>query len=282
VTFFVIPWRTLRNTPVLRALVFAQLYQLFGAWLLTLPLTSGVAASGVTGFPEGAAKLFEPGGLYLLEVLQHEQSHLFAALSPGLVLLTLWSVGSIVPEWCVLASLAGLPLLPERVRRSYLRVANLGVWCVLTWLVRALCWVLTFALAFSLRSRTLSSPDERLPDLLFLGVLAAGALLQIAISGLHDLTATRLVSTTTPIGAGVGHALAVLRNSWLHLVTRYAALRLAMLMLLIVTESVVGLLRHPNGSDWRLGTCAAVHQLALFGTLLLHAIWLACALAAVE
>jgi hypothetical protein len=275
-------WRAIRNSAVLEALLFAQAYQLFGAWLLTLPIANAVAASGVTNFPGGDAKLFEPGGLYLLEVLQREQSHLVVAAGPSVVLLSLWSLGSIVPEWCLLAALAGLPLLPERVRRSYLRVANLGVWCLLTWLVRASCWVIVFALAFSLRSRTLSSRDERLPDLIFLAVLGTGVVIQIALSGLHDLTAARLVSSTSPIGASVGHALEVVRASRLRLPAGYAVFRAATLLPLLAAAGAVAVLRHPGASEWRLGSCWAVHQLAFFGTLLLRAAWLTYALRAVE
>lgn len=281
-TFLAARGRAIPGRTVLWVLFFAQLYQLFGAWLLTLPIANSVAASGVTSFPGGDAKLFEPGALYLLEVLQREQSHLLAAAGPSVLLLSLWSLGSIVPEWCLLAALAGLPVLPDRVRRSYLRASNLGVWCLLTWLVRAMCWVLVLALAFSLRSKTLSSRDERLPDLLFLVILGMGALVQLAISALHDLTAARLVSSTNGIGAGVGHALRVLRGSRVRLISSYAAFRAAILVLLIAAESVVAALRNSGASDWRLGSCWAVHQLALFGTLLLRAVWLAYALRAVE
>jgi hypothetical protein len=275
-------WRAIRDSAVLEALLFAQAYQLFGAWLLTLPIANAVAASGITSFPGGDAKLLEPGALYLLELLQREQSQLVAAVSPSVVLLSLWSLGSIVPEWCLLAALAGLPLFPERVRRSYLRVTNLGVWCLLTWLVRALCWVIVLALAFSLRSRMLSSRDERIPDLIFLAVLGMGVVIQIAVSGLHDLTAARLVSSTSAIGASVGHAFRVLRASAWRLPARYAVFRAAMLLPLLAAEGIVTALRHPGASEWRLGSSWLVHQLALFGALLVRAAWLAYALRAVE
>jgi hypothetical protein len=281
-TLFAARWRAIPNRTVLWVLVFAQIYQLFGAWLLTLPIANSVAASGATNFPGGDAKLFEPGALYLLEVLQREQWQLLAAAGPSVVLLTLWSLGGIIPEWCLLAALSGLPVLPERVRRSYLRAANLAIWCLLTWLVRALCWVLALALAFSLRSKTLSARDERVPDLIFLMILGMGALVQLALSALHDLTAARLVSSTNPIGAGVGHALRVLRGSRLRLSSSYAAVRAAMAVLLIAAEGGVSALRHSGTSEWRLGSCWALHQLALFGALLLRAAWLAYALHAVE
>ena len=94
--------RGARPSPELvRAIGASYAYRLGAAWLLALPMVQLVRASGILQFPEGDSKLFDAGGLYLLEVLPRHHALLLANLSSAAWLLLFFSFGALIPNgWC--------------------------------------------------------------------------------------------------------------------------------------------------------------------------------------
>ena len=67
------------------ALAFAAsyLYRVFAALVLASPAMVALSASGIRSFPRGDARLFDPGGLYLLEVIVRSLDLLESGLVPS-------------------------------------------------------------------------------------------------------------------------------------------------------------------------------------------------------
>jgi hypothetical protein len=79
--------------PRRRALLVTYLARATLGWVVALPLVSAVAASGVGAFPSSDGVLFEPGGLFLLELFYRESHALVGAVRASALLLVLsWIV----------------------------------------------------------------------------------------------------------------------------------------------------------------------------------------------
>jgi hypothetical protein len=249
------------------------------AWLLAVPYVNAVSASGLMSFPEGDSKLFQSGGLFLLELLQSQRHVLGAALASTAGLLLLLAFGGIGVEWLLLRALGqARPVAAPQARRDLTRLALLGA---LTWLVRVLALVVTLMLAMTVRSYFAGTEDERIPDLSFLAVAGCGVLVQAGISLLHDLASAAVVGVELNVSRASGLAFAGLRRRWLALSARYGAYALAQGVLLIGCAGLVAAIDVSRAETWRSISSLALHQLSVLLLIGTRSYWLSRALRAV-
>jgi hypothetical protein len=249
------------------------------AWLLAIPYLNVVSAAGLSRFPEGDRKLFESGGLFLLELLQSQRHVLGAALASTIWLVLLFAFGGVVAEWWLLRALGTARHgAAPRARRDLARLALLGA---LTWLTRAVALVVTLMLAMTVRSYFAAAEDERIPDLSWLAVVGCGVLAQAGISLLHDLASAAVVEAESSVSHASGLAFARLRRHGLELSARYGGCALIQGLLLIGCAGLVATLDVAQPGAWRSLSSLALHQLTLLLLIAVRSYWLAQALRAV-
>jgi hypothetical protein len=262
-----------RRRRVARALLLAYLFRVLGAALLAFPLAAAVGASGIRSFPDGDAKLFERGGLYLLELLTSERALLDELLMPSIVLLLITALAGVVPASILVRALhprsgeAELPSLGRSIGRAVLVALATGT-------ARALLVLATLGLAMAARSFFVTADDERLP--LLAGSLPAllGALGWACLSVLHDVALIAVATEGAAPSTAIAVAIQTLRQSGLRLGALYAATALASLSVIGSCGGLVTLLDVAQGGSWRILAVALIHQLAILGQLVLRAAWL--------
>lgn len=258
-----------------RALLANYLYRLGAAALLALPVVVGIGASGIGEFAEGDGKLFEPGALYLLEVLSQQGKTLVATVPPVLLASLVFALGSVAPESLLLRAVwrrARALGAPPRARQTLPRLLAVGV---AAWLARIALVLVTLALAMTARSYAASALDERVPLLVQAGVVALGLLAQGGVSVLRDVALLDVVGRGAHTSAAVGHALVSLRHDGLRLAAAYAATTLASAALFMGALAVSSGLE--TARDLPALTGLALHQLAIAGSIGLRAVWLCAA-----
>jgi hypothetical protein len=273
---------TRRGRRIAQAILATYSFRLITAWLLALPIVHTIGASGISRFPEGDKKLFESGGLYLLEVLQREQTTLAAHVASAAWLLVLFSFAGLGFDWLQLRALRPTPpseTLGSEAARVLPRLALLGA---LTWLVRAVLLVVTLTLAMTVRSYFVNAEDERIPDLIFVAVAALGLLAQVGISVLRDVTSASLVERDIGRSQAYVRGFGVLKRHALSLFTRYAVVGGATLAVVTGCAATVGYLDVSRAGAWRTGLSVALHQTAVLLTILLRTYWLSQARHGVE
>ena len=192
------------------ALLASYLYRLGAAALLAMPVVVGIGASGIGEFAEGDGKLFEPGALYLLELVSQQGQALAAAITPVLLASLAFALGSLAPEWLLLravwrrAAVPGAPLGQALPRLLVVGVAS--------WLARIALLIVSVALAMTARSYTASALDERLPLLVQTGVIALGLLAHGGVSIVRDVALLDVVGRSATVSAAVARALGTLRH----------------------------------------------------------------------
>jgi hypothetical protein len=269
-----------------RALLLAYLFRVIGAALLALPLAVGVGASGILDFPGGDAKLFERGGLYLLEALTAERALLEQLLKPSILLLMMIALAGVVPQWIVVRSLrpvaSAVPSTPtltwHAARRS---VGRLALLALATWMARALLAFATLGIAMAARSFFVAAADERLPLLAACIAAPFGLLGWVCLSVLHDLAAVEITLEDAAPQRAVPSAVDALRRRGLRLGALYAAAALASLALIGAGAALVAQIDIERGGGWRTAVAALVHQLVIMAQLVLHAAWLSSAIGAI-
>lgn len=257
------------------AVLVNHLYRAGAAALLALPVVVTIAGSGIGNFAEGDAKLFEPGALYLLEVLLHERGALAAATLPVFVASLGFALASVLPESLLLVAVwrrAEARRAPLGVREALPRLFAVGV---ATWLARIALVIGTVVVAMTVRSYAAGAIDERWPLLLTSGVAALGLLAQAVVSVLRDVALLTVVGGGARTSAAVGFALATLRGQGIRLACGYAAAAAANVALLAGTLSAGAAL------DSALAALL-LHQLAIAAGIALRAAWLCAARRAIE
>jgi hypothetical protein len=267
-----------------RALLLAYLFRVLGAMLLALPLAIGVGASGLLDFPHADAKLFERGGLYLLEVLSTERALLAGLLVPGGLLLMVMALAGVVPEWIVLRALPPRsseipPTQSPTLRAAGRSLGRLALLAIGTWMARALLVLTTLGLAMAARSFFVTASDERLPFLAASVAVFVGVLGWVCLSVLHDVAAIDITRAELPLARALPTAVVALHRKGLRLGALYTAAALAFLALLGVSAALVAQVDVARGEGWRTGVVAFVHQLVIGAQLVLRAAWLSSAMA---
>lgn len=255
------------------AIVVAYLARLLLALLASYPAVAYVSASGILDFDSGDGKLFEPGGLYLLEVLVRERAALMALAAPTAWLLLLGSLALVVPEWLLLRALGARSSEPPQ--RS---LARLGALALGSWVARALLAFATGGLAIAARGLFVSARDERAP-LLAAGVVVLFGLVGWAcIGALHDLAKIEVTRGAAPLEA-LERALATSRRHALQLAARYGAWTLATGAALVAGTAAAASFDVAAGGGPAALAAIVVHQSTVLAQIGLHAAWLASALA---
>lgn len=182
-----------RRSPLQISVLSLWLARVIAASIVTLPLARAVAESGIAGLPKGDRVLFEPGGLWLVELLTAESTALWsglqASLQLGLLALLLLSVPS-----ALLFATASAPVELSDAFRSSVRVAP-------RWLAIGVVQILSSALVITLAAlvaqgvtRSISGwLTEPVKDLVFLSVLASGLVLAGLLAIQADLVRVVLV-----------------------------------------------------------------------------------------
>lgn len=249
------------------AIAGSYLYRVLAAALLASPLVSIVSGSGIRSFPRGDARLFDPGGLYLIEVFVRSRELLAETAAPTVMALLVLGALGLVPEWWLLGAL--WPSTPPVRRLPRL----LGLAAV-TWGARLLLGLLTLGLALTARSYFASARDERLPAVAVGVVVGIGLLLQAALSFWHDLAEVDVVAADAAPRAALSHALDLARVSGAGLLARYAGAQLLGLGALLGAAAAVGALDVARGESWRSAGALALHQLVVLLGIALRAAWL--------
>jgi hypothetical protein len=254
------------RAPLARALLATYSCRVLGAALLALPVVQAVSASGVTRFPEGDGKLFEGGGLFLLEVLMREREAFGAAVPATVLLALLVSLAAIVPEWLVVRALGPSA---ARARSALTSCFWIGI---ATWGARVVLGLGTLLVALTVRSYVAGMRDERAPFF----ALAAAALLglgaQACISVVHDGAVVLAIVQNSGATDAIGSALARLRRRWSRWLVRYALFTLVGLCAALGCAVGVSVLDVASSGAWL--TAMALHQLTIGLGIGLRAAWL--------
>lgn len=254
------------------------LTRLLVALLASFPVVATVSASGILEFDAGDGKLFEPGGLYLLEVLLRQRGVLLELIAPTAALLALGALLGILPEWLLLRALAS-PATPARSSPS-VALPRLGALAMGAWVARGILAFVTAALATTARSFFVGARDERWALLATAGVVVLGLIGWACLSVLHDLAAIAVaIEGRTPIAA-LEQALLAARRHALTLAGRYSKWALASGAVLLGGAVAASALDVTTGGSLAPAAALLLHQLALLAQVGLHAAWLSGALAA--
>jgi hypothetical protein len=275
------------------ALFLAYVFRTSTAALATFPLVAVVGASGIQTFPEGDSKLFEPGALWLLEVLIRERALLDELVAPIGALLLISALASIGVEWLLVRALlpmaggslsgrapsAHSPPSEPLSREAARTLPWLGLVAFATWAARALLVLATVGLAMTARSYFLSARDERLPVLAAALATLVGGLGWAGLSVLHDASVIEVVARGATARQAIAAAFGELRRKGFRLAARYGLLLATSGIVLAAAAAAVSWVDVARGSGWRTLGAAVAHQLAIAALLVLRAAWLSSAIA---
>jgi hypothetical protein len=268
-----------RRSAVIAALGAGYLMHLLVALLASYPLVAQVSASGIVDFEPGDGKLFEPGGLFLLEVLLHERAGLGALVAPTAVLLAAGALASVVPEWMLLNALAAASRKATHAaatRSGPLHaMPRLGALALGLWVARGLLAALTAALATTAHSSLAGARDERLALLASAGAVLVGLAGWACLSVLHDLAAIEVTRAGASALGAVERALWVARRQARGLGARYAAWTLASGGVLVAGVAAASAFDVSTGGSFAPTAALILHQVTVLARLGLHAAWLA-------
>jgi hypothetical protein len=286
------PWRSPARAVGL-ALFLAYVLRAGTSALATFPLAAAVGASGMRMFPEGDSKLFEPGALWLVEVLIRQRALLEELTAPIGALLCVGALASIGVEWLLVralhpmamgsrsgeASFRHSPPSEPLSREAARTLPWLGLVALATWAARALLVLATVGVAMTARSYFLSARDERLPLLAAALVTLVGGVGWAGLSVLHDATVIEVVTRAATARQAIASALRELRRKGFRLAARYGLLLVASGVVLAAAAAAVSWVDVARGSGWRTLGAAMTHQLAIAALLVLRAAWLSSAIA---
>jgi hypothetical protein len=275
-----------RGRAVALALILAYLFRTSTAALATFPLAAGVGASGIRAFPEGDSRLFEPGALWLLEVLVRQRALLDELAAPIGALLLVGALASIVAEWLLVRALRPMasvspthsPPSEPLSREAARTLPGLGLVALATWIARALLVLATVGVAMTARSYFPSARDERLPLLAAALVTLIGGVGWAGLSVFHDATVIEVVTRGATARQAIAGAFGELRRKGFRLAARYGLLLAASGIVLAAAAAAVTWLDVARGSGWRTLGAAMAHQLAIAALLVLRAAWLSSAI----
>jgi hypothetical protein len=261
------------------AIAVTYLTRLLVALLASFPLIAVVGASGILEFEPGDGKLFEPGGLYLLELLLRERAVLVALVAPTAALLAFGALLGVLPEWLLLRALASAATPTSEGASLSRGLPRLGALAVGSWVARGVLAFVTGALVMTARSFFVSARDERLVLLATAVVLLLGLVGWGCLSVLHDLAAIEVALGGAPPLAALERALLATRRHARALAVRYAAWALASGALLLAGAAAASAFDVTGGGSLAPTAALLLHQLTLLGQVGLHAAWLSSALA---
>jgi len=256
---------------VLRALLAASLF---------LPFARLIAASGITHFPAGDRLLFQPSGLYLLELLRLSGPELVALAEGSLWLLLGVSAILLLARALTFQTLIQrrfdlVEIVPRALRLvpGYLLIAGL----VLLAQVLALT---IFLWAGAGVSRLFEARSERSADLAFAALSLLGLFVALVLGVVGELARASLAHERQSGLSALGRGLEHLARAPVRLLSRWAGLGAAGLVLVVAAAKLCELLDVSREAAWRAAAVFGVHQLVILALVGLQTAWLVIALRA--
>lgn len=266
------------------AILVVWLWQLGVGLVLAAPIATAIASTGIGRHPLGDAVLFEPGGLYLVEMVRLGSGALIAAFESALVLYLALGLASLVPIALLFVALARPEkLAPARwLADALAHFPSFFLIGALAWLARALLVLLYAAVYAGVERRIATALHERTADLwLGAGVLVA-ALSFLSVGIAADLGRAARVRFGTPALASVRTGLRCLLRRPLAAGVAWSIAASWSVATVALAAVLVGLLALEHGSAFRALAAFGVHQLAVIALIGLRALWLRAALELVE
>ncbi len=267
-----------RQRPLVLASVY--LFQLASAWAIATPIAQAVAATGIRNFPSADALLFEPGALFLVEVLRMGGRNLLAAAQSSLVILLVFATLQVFP---ILGLLVGLAE-PGRLRASRVaaRVAealpSVMVLSGVSWLARGLLAVGALAFYSFAVAPVLSSETPKLRGISGLAYLGLCAVVFAALSIVQDLARAAIVRHELSLRRALGVAFETLKFKALPVLLNWSVAAAWSIATLVIAAVLVSRLRLDVPSSARVWLAFGVHQVAAFTLIVLRALWFAASL----
>jgi hypothetical protein len=244
------------------------------------PVVSVVEGVGLSGFADGDAILFEPSGLYLVELLRLAGPDLKALAGNALYLalpalaLSIWSRAALMTALAEPGRLA-LGVVFERSLRAlpgFLFISGLGLLARLAFVLVAIEVagpVLTLAeLGF----------DEKKADLTALAAVLVCLLPLLAIPPLSDLLRARVVLEGARVRDAIAPGWQLFRAKFPRVFLAWLLPALGALALGLAVAALVPLFDVSQPGGFRVLGVFLLHQLAAFGLVWFDAVWLARAL----
>lgn len=255
-------------------------YRALVAAALALPLAYAVGVV-MGGHPDGDARLFEPGGMVLLDVLERLEGTLPALTMQAALVTTVAAFVGLAPLLGLMVAMASEP--DVGARRILRRVVSLfGTFALVHGLASA-ATVGLGALSVGLVDTALgrvawSGPENR--DVAHAGALALGAFVAMILGVLHDVARAIVVRR----GYGLYDTLACTlrlakKRGWVA-VLLYAAR--AVPATAVLALALFGTARMPRVSTSAIASTLVVGQGALLVVVALRASWLAAAMRLVD
>lgn len=250
--------------------------RVIGGWLVSLPIATLIAGSGIAQFPDGDALLFEPGGAYLLDAVRKILPSLGSALRSSLWLYGLVALASLVPLSALLVALDAERRLSlhEWGARALEQLPRFTLLAGATLLAQgALCAVFVVAWG-ALRELLSASYDERSADLVSLSVPALGILCVLAFGLFQDVVRAAAVRQRASLGEALRAALSTARARPFAIVAGWLMPLSWSIAALSAGAIAVGRLRLEQPGEWRADAALAIHQLVVLTLVGLRALWL--------
>lgn len=266
-------WRWLCAQPPARtAVLLAFGARSFLGWLAAVPLVRTVGESGVLSFEEGDRLLFQPGALWLAELLYAESGALWASAKAGLVLALLGLVLLSVPS-ALLYSVTLFPSLrlPRALGRAAAALPSFLVIGLVELFGLALVLGVSVSVALAISAPPSGSMSERARDLLSLAALAPGLLVAAAIAIVSDIARSAALERRGRLFQNIAQRLN--RKVLLDLTAGFTLATGAGCLAVSVAARLTTLLRVEEPGAARVLAAVLLHQLVLLALVLLQLFW---------
>lgn len=244
------------------------------ALVLAAPLTAAVAATGLGAFPQGDRLLFEPGGLFLVEVARATAPWLSPLANASLVTLTLLGIALTLPAallWT--ASTDDAPMAVSALfGRAVALVPSLLALAGFAFLGQVLAVCLGLAGAGFFHG-AVENPEEG--DLWALLPLAAAGLVVLAFGLLRDTASAAVTCGAPNARAALRVALATLVLAPGKLLARWLTPAVAGLALVALVAAAVGAVDVGRPGAGRVLLVTSLHQGVVLALSIARAVWFA-------
>lgn len=262
------------------AVLLVYAYRAVASWLVGAPLALAVGATGLASFPSGDRRLFEDGGLYLIEVIRVGQTQLAASLQNAGLAFFVAVLGAFIPFSALLVALSheGRLRMGPWLGKAVTFFPTLVLVSGLTLFLQGVCLFASSLLATGVGDALAGTWDERRVTFARLGAYGVG-LIAVALLGLaNDLARAAVVRHDAS-------ALRALRVGFRTLIRRPGSVAVGWLtpavwsvVAVFVGAVAVGYFDVSKAGAHRWFVTLVVHQLVIATLVTLRATWLARAL----
>lgn len=254
--------------------------KLLVAWILAAPLAGALGGTGIARFPGGDARLFAPGGMYLMDALRLGLGSLAEGFQN-----TIWF--ALFLGYLCLLPLAGLlyalchggRLRPGDVaREAFEQFPRFTLLAGLTLLVQAAIALAGVLVLSILHAHIYQSLDVRRADLTLLGVTGVFVVVALGAGLLQDLARAALVRHGGGLRDALHSALHTAKAGPLAALGAWLVPCIWSIAAVAVGALVVGRLHVERSGTARVLAVLGVHQLVALSLVALKAQWLAAAL----